>query len=174
MQHRAIAADDLTRGLRFVNPDGEDLSHLAVGANTYTVLIKGADTGGRYALIDMNIPPGGSNVPHRHDFEEMFHVLEGEVQVTVRGESVVAKAGESVNIPALAPHSFVNLADRSTRLLCMVCPAGLEDFFAEFADRVASRTSPAPTLGDAEQAERNQRAFALSPKYGIEILLPGR
>ena len=48
------------------------------------------DTAGRYTLIDMHVPPGGGPPPHRHDFEEMFTVLEGEVELTFRGERMVA------------------------------------------------------------------------------------
>ena len=44
----------------------------------------------------------------------------------------------------LAPHAFRNAADVPARLLCTAVPAGLEAFFAEFGDRVASRTSPPP------------------------------
>ena len=39
----------------------------------------------------MFVPPGGGPPPHRHDFEEMFHVLEGEVEVTFRGVPAVAR-----------------------------------------------------------------------------------
>jgi quercetin dioxygenase-like cupin family protein len=170
MANQALAADTQSRKATFVNPDDENLTHLALVGNTYTILISGSDTAGRYALIDMQIPPGGSNLPHRHDFEEMFHVLEGEILVTIRGETSLGKAGETVNIPALAPHSFTNAADHSARLLCLISPAGLEEYFAEFANRVVSRTAPAPDLSDEERRERMQKAFALASKYGIEML----
>ncbi|MGZ4218230.1 MAG: cupin domain-containing protein [Solirubrobacteraceae bacterium] len=42
--------------------------------------------------------------PHSHDLEEMFHVLDGEIEVTIRGETPRAGIGKTVNIPALAPH----------------------------------------------------------------------
>jgi quercetin dioxygenase-like cupin family protein len=70
--------------------------------------VTGKDTAGRYCLIDMHVPPGGGPPPHRHDFEEMFTVLEGEIDVTFRGETSVALVGESVNVPANAPHAFHN------------------------------------------------------------------
>jgi quercetin dioxygenase-like cupin family protein len=38
----------------------------------------------------------------------MFTVLEGEVELNFRGEQLVAKAGETVNVPANAPHGFRN------------------------------------------------------------------
>jgi hypothetical protein len=52
----------------------------------------------------------------------------------------------------------------------MVARAGLEAWFTVWADRVATRTSPAPPLSQEEVAERMQRAVALAPKYRIEIL----
>ena len=74
----ALPPDDGVRRLTVVDPEDEALTHVAVGGATYTVLVRGEDTGGRYALIDMVIPAGGGPPAHRHDFEEMFHVLEGE------------------------------------------------------------------------------------------------
>lgn len=38
--------------------------------DTYTILLSGKDTAGRFALIDMLIPGGSGPPPHRHDFEE--------------------------------------------------------------------------------------------------------
>ncbi len=170
MTQQAIPADDPARELTLADPDDENLSHLAVVGDTYTILISGADTAGRYALIDMKVPPAGGPPPHRHDFEEMFHVLEGEIEVTLRGAASIARTGTTVNVPALAPHSFANRTDAPVRLLCLVSPAGLEEYFAEFGDAVASRNAPAPDLSDEQFAERMQKATALASKYRIEIL----
>ena len=133
----ALPDDDLTRGLAVARPDDADLLHLAVVGDTYTVLLSGEQTAGRFALLDMLIPAGGGPPPHRHDFEECFRVLEGSVEVVLRDDPPVRlEAGETVNIPANAPHSFRNAADVPARLLCIAVPAGLEAFFAEFGDRV--------------------------------------
>lgn len=77
-----IPPDDGLRQLTVVTPEDDTLPHLAVVGDTYTILISGEDTAGRYALIDMLIPAGGGPPPHRHDFEEMFQILDGEVEVT--------------------------------------------------------------------------------------------
>jgi quercetin dioxygenase-like cupin family protein len=165
-----IPPDNPTRDLTLVDPDDENLTHLAVVGDTYTILISGTDTAGRYALIDMKIPPAGGPPPHRHDFEEMFHVLEGEIEVTLRGVTSIARTGEMVNVPALAPHSFSNRSDAPARLLCLVSPSGLEDYFAEFGDVVASRNAPAPYLSEDQKAKRMETAVALATEYRIEIL----
>jgi quercetin dioxygenase-like cupin family protein len=163
--------DDLTRDLAVSRADDPDLVHLAVVGDTYTILLSGEQTAGRFALIDMLVPAGSGPPPHRHNFEECFHVLEGSVEVTLRDEPLLSLyAGETVNIPANAPHAFRNRSDAAARMLCTAVPAGLETFFAEFGDRVESRTSPAPDLTDQERQARLQVARERAPAYGIELL----
>ena len=165
--------DDLTRELALARPEDPALVHLAVVGDTYTVLLSGEQTAGRFAMLDMLIPPGGGPPPHRHDFEECFRVLEGSLEVYLRDlPPVRLEAGESANIPANAPHAFRNPGDVPARLLCTVAPPGLEKYFAEFGDPVPSRTSPAPPLSDAERQERLRRAIAKAPEYGMEVLPP--
>ena len=107
-----IPADDPSRRLTISHADDADLPHVGIVGDTYTILISGDDTAGRYCLIDMLVPPGGGPAPHRHDFEELFHLLAGEIEVTFRGEATTARTGQTVNIPANAPHSFRNVSDR--------------------------------------------------------------
>ena len=137
--------------------------------DTYTILLTGHDTAGRFCLIDMHIPPGGGPPLHRHDFEETFTILEGELEATFRSTKVVVRAGETVNIPANAPHQFRNSSTKPVRLLCICSPAGLEEFFLEVGVPVATRTTP-PELDEAAQAAFRAKVQALAPKYKTELL----
>jgi quercetin dioxygenase-like cupin family protein len=165
-----IPSDDLARGLVLARADSDDLPHIGLVGDTYTVLLSGKDTAGRFCLIDMHIPPGGGPPPHRHDFEESFILLEGEMEATFRGTKSVVKAGETINIPANAPHQFHNSSDAAVRLLCICSPAGQEEFFELVGVRVATRTTPPPKLKEAEQAEFRAKAASLAPKYRTEFL----
>ena len=172
-QPAPIPPDDLRRDLVLLRP-GEDqnLPRIGLVGDTYTILLKGEDTAGRYCLIDMHVPTGGGPPPHRHDFEEMFHVLEGEIEATCRGEKSVVRAGETINIPANAPHSFTNASDRPARLLCMCSPSGQEEFFMAVGIPVDSRTAAPPDLDEAAQAAFLAKAQELAPKYRTELLGP--
>jgi quercetin dioxygenase-like cupin family protein len=168
-----LPPDDPQRRLVHARPDEDaSLPHVGLVGDTYTILVAGKDTGDRYCLIDMHVPPGGGPPPHRHDFEELFSILEGHVEFTFRGERLVAKAGETMNIPANALHAFRNTSNRPARLLCFGSPAGADEFFLAVGDRVDSRTAPPPDLGDAGRAAFVERAKALAPKYRVEILVP--
>src|SRR3954453_5927626 len=166
-----IPADDPGRVLTHVSPDtDESLPHLGLVGDTYTILVSGADTAGRYTLIDMHVPPGGGPPPHRHDFEEMFTILDGEIELTFRGVSAVATAGETINVPANAPPQFRNVSERPARLLCLCTPAGEEEFFKEVGVPVAHRTEPPPVLDAAATSAFIAKATALASKYRTELL----
>jgi uncharacterized cupin superfamily protein len=99
----------------------------------------------------------------------MFHVLEGEIEVTLRGDTSTVTAGQTANVPANAPHWFHNASGGTVRLLCLASP-GLDEYFAEFGDPVDSRTSPAPHLDADAMGQRMQRARAAAARYGVENL----
>lgn len=166
-----LPADDLKRNLTLahINED-ETLPHIGLVGDTYTITVTGAQTAGRFCVIDMHIPPGGGPPPHRHDFEETFILLEGEMEATFRGRKSLVKAGDTINIPANAPHRFHNTSSNATRLLCICSPAGQEEFFKEVGAPVANRTTPPPKLDATEQAAFMKKVLALAPKYRTELL----
>ena len=107
----SIPPDDLTRRLILATADDQNRPHMGLVGDTYTILLSGKDTAERFCLIDMHIPPGGGPPPHRHDFEETFIVLDGEMEATFRGTKSTVKAGQTIHIPANAPHhSFTTRA----------------------------------------------------------------
>jgi len=172
-QPAPIPPDDPSRGLTVARPDeDQSLPHIGLVGDTYTILVTGDDTAGRYTLIDMHVPPGGGPPPHRHDFEEMFTVLDGEVQVTFRGETIVARAGQTINVPANAPHAFTNAGQSPVRLLCLCAPAGQEEFFTLVGQPVTSRTEPPPPLDAEAQAAFIAKSTTLAPQYKTELLPP--
>src|ERR1700722_13711539 len=98
-----IPADDLSRESAIAKPEQDDgLRHVSVVGDTYTILLDGSQTNNRYCLIDMHIPQNGGPPPHRHDFEETFAILEGEIEATFRGRTTTVRAGETLHIPANA------------------------------------------------------------------------
>jgi quercetin dioxygenase-like cupin family protein len=168
-----LPPDNPERKLVLARPNtDETLLHLALAGDTYTILLKGEDTGGRFCLIDMHIPPGGGPPPHRHDFEETFVILEGELEATFRGVKQIVRGGETIHIPANAPHQVRNVSDKPVRALCTCAPAGQEDFFAEVGIPVSTRTTPPPALDEAAAAALKAKAGALALKYRTEFMQP--
>jgi quercetin dioxygenase-like cupin family protein len=171
----ALPPDDLTREVLVTNPDGPNMRHVSLGSvgDTYTILVSGQESGGRYSLIDMCVPAGSGPPPHRHDFDESFTILEGEVEFTVRGQAHLVPAGSTVTVPSNAPHSFKNISGKTARMLCVCVPPGLEEFFMAVGVPARSRIAPPPPKPTKEElAERMKWVGPLAAKYRMEIFSP--
>ena len=170
-QYPPLPPDDLQHTLPLARPDSDQtLPHIGLVGDTYTITVSGEETAGRFCVIDMHIPPGGGPPPHRHDFEETFILLEGEIEATFRGKKSLVRAGNTINIHANAPHQFHNSSSKPVRLLCICSPSGQEKFFLEIGVPVATRTTAPPKLDDNEMGAFLEKAKALAPKYHTELL----
>ena len=92
------------------------------------------------------------------------------MEVTFRGKKLTVRAGETLNIPANAPHQFHNASSEAVRMLCTCSPAGQEKFFVEVGVPVATRTTPPSKVNENEQAAFNEKVKAIVPKYRTELL----
>ncbi|AMV26659.1 Quercetin 2,3-dioxygenase [Gemmata sp. SH-PL17] len=143
---------------------------IAVVGDIYRFLATGSETGGKYALWEALVPPGGGPPPHVHSREEEgFYVLEGQIALTVGDEKHVVMAGMFANVSPGTPHAFKNESDRPARMLISVAPAGLEEMFFEVGAPLAegATTVPPPAPDEID------RLKAAAPRYGIKLLLPG-
>lgn len=164
-----LPPDDPARALVHVHADDDGLERVHLAGDTYTYLVTGGDSYGQFCLIDMHVPPSGGPKPHRHQFDELFYMLEGELELTFRGETRIVKAGETVNVPGNAPHAFVNASDQPARMLCLCAPAGQEEFFREMGTPAATRTEPAPKVDPEAMKAFAEKAKRLGPLYRTEF-----
>ena len=170
MSTDALPADDPARRLTLTGPADPAARRLFLAGDTYTILVSGADTAGRYRLIDMVVPDGGGPAPHRHDFEELFTLLDGELEFTFRGETRIVAAPASVAIPANAPHAFRNRSGRLAHMLCLCAPAGQEAFFAAVGDPLDGPDALPPLMGTSAMVAKAALIRRLAPAYRTEIL----
>ena len=54
------------------------------------------------------MPPGGGPALHRHPYEEVFLILEGEATFTLGDETIVGRTGDFLVAPPGVPHAFTN------------------------------------------------------------------
>ena len=112
--------------------DGERADFPALGTR---YIIRGEATGGRFALIEHEIPPRALAAPtHMHGREDEYSfVLSGRVGVQIGEEVTEAGPGDFVAKPRGVPHAFWNAGDEPARLLELISPAGFERYFEEMA-----------------------------------------
>ncbi len=154
------------RSLIRTPPEGRTV---ALVGDVYRFLVTGEETGGKYALFEALVGPGGGPPPHLHHLEEEgFYVLEGEITFTIAGERVVAGPGLFANMAIGTPHQFKNESNQPARMLVWLAPAGLEQMFLEVGTPLSegATTAPQPT------PEEIEKLIEVAPSYGIEFQLP--
>lgn len=143
--------------------------HIAIVGDINTILAFKEDTGGTYSFIEAKVFPGGGPIPHIQTREhEGFYVVEGQIIFYVDEQRIEAKPGTFVNIPPNVLHSFKNETNENAKLIIVLSPAGLEQFFVETGLEVSNNSVKPPPLTD----EQIQKLVSLAPKYGMEIRPP--
>jgi quercetin dioxygenase-like cupin family protein len=110
-------------------PRGQTFSERMKG-QPIEVLLRGDDSGGRLALVEMDVPATFARPPlHVHaSWDEGFYVLEGELTVQVGEDVMTAGPGTFAFAAREAPHTFANLSGRHARILVTLMPAGFEHY----------------------------------------------
>jgi quercetin dioxygenase-like cupin family protein len=105
--------------------------------------IAGQQTGGAFSVVEHPIEPRALVWPHVHEREDEYsYVLEGEIGVRIGEQELTAGPGAYVLKPRAIPHTFWNPTDQPARLLEIISPAGLEDYFRELGRLLAGPSGP--------------------------------
>lgn len=111
------------------------------------VLLRSEDTGGSVSVVEVVVAAGSAGPPlHRHDFDELFHVLEGELVLQVGDARTTRSAGQPAFVSRGVPHALANPGAAPARYLLVCTPAGFERRFARLAAQADGTEPPAWAL----------------------------
>ena len=128
---------------------------------TIRLIATGAETGGRYTVHEQVTPAGWGPPRHIHSREdEIFYILEGSYEVHCGDERRTVSVGACAILPRGVPHGFRNTGMAPARLISVITPSGLENYFIAI-----SRFGPPPP-SSADLAN-------LAGPYGLTLLPPG-
>jgi mannose-6-phosphate isomerase-like protein (cupin superfamily) len=129
-------------------------------------LLDKADTAGAVSVFDVSFPAGAGSfgatvragepppLAHSHlRFDEVMHLLEGDVEVAIGDGTRHAAAGDVIYVPRGVPHGFANRGQSRARILFTAVPGELT--LAYFEALAAA--------GDDEEAR-----FAAMRRHGVE------
>jgi len=130
---------------------GQTLKNSVTG-ETLVFRTTAADSNGERVVVETFVEPNGAvAAAHLHPAqEELFEVLAGELQFRVGKNTLVAKPGDRVLVPAGTPHTFRNVGEETAHLVCEVSPALgfeqlIETMFSLAADgKVSKKGMPNP------------------------------
>jgi mannose-6-phosphate isomerase-like protein (cupin superfamily) len=101
-----------------------------------TMKTNGDSTRGAYSLFEYAVPPATNGPPaHLHTREdESFICLAGRMDVELGGQHFTLEPGDYLFLPRDVVHTFRNPYDEETRVISVVSPSGLEDYYQALAD----------------------------------------
>ena len=123
-----------------------------MGSTLINYLADSADTNGAYCLLETLAKPGSEPPPHVHSREdELFYVLEGDLEVFAGDDVLTVGAGGCVFLPRLKPHAFF-IRSSSLRMLALFTPGGIEEKFRSVSTpaaglQLSDTVLPHPAMG---------------------------
>jgi mannose-6-phosphate isomerase-like protein (cupin superfamily) len=129
-------------------------------------MVSGAQTDGRFALVEHPIRPKALATPlHTHaDEDEISYVLEGEVGMQIGDRELRAEPGTLVFKPRRIPHAFWHPGDAPGRMSELISPAGFERYFEEAADLYASGPRAAELAAELRRRHRLEMDLSSIPR----------
>jgi quercetin dioxygenase-like cupin family protein len=117
-----------------------------------TFLLRGEQSGGHVSLMENVVAAHSPGPPlHKHDFDEAFYMLEGELIFQVEDELFTRHPGEVAFAPRNVPHALANHSDADARYLLVCTPPGLERLFARHAAAAEGVDPPEWALGPSPE-----------------------
>ena len=144
-----------------MSEEGTDSVQLIGARVTFVSVGEGAS----YSLTEWDVEPGtqGPPIHIHHEHEEGFYVMSGHFGFVLDGVTTYGKPGAHVLVPKGHAHSFWNAGARPAKLLHIVTPPGLNQYFRDLA----------AGLGDIRTQEASiALRRKLGEKHDIEIVGP--
>jgi len=141
-------------------PDGSG-KQLNILGTSMLIRIHGRDTDGTLSTVETHDLPGGGpplHVHHRED--ETFQILEGEYEFMADGKAILARPGTTLFAPRGIPHTYRYVGKTPGKLMCIITPAGFEEFFEEIGAL------------NPQQQQDIPRVMEVAKKFALEILPP--
>jgi mannose-6-phosphate isomerase-like protein (cupin superfamily) len=113
--------------------EGESYQMLS---HTFTTKVSVNDTHGKWLMYEASDTANNGAPLHTHPWEETFYILEGELEVQVGTQIVLAKPGASIYFPANIAHGF-KICSPTTKLLVII-PGFAEGFYREIGEKITS------------------------------------
>jgi quercetin dioxygenase-like cupin family protein len=158
----------------FVRAASLETSMMYMGS-IMSFLVRGQETGGRFAMVEYRARPGNEPPPHVHLSEhEIFHVLEGQIEFHCEDQVETVDAGETIFLPKAKAHAFYIRSPYVRTLIIALAttdqPVALDTYFAGMAEPAISMDLPARAV--TYRMDDPSHAIEAGARYGIKMLSP--
>ena len=121
---------------------------IPIGRSSVRFLSVGADTGEQSSTEEILVPPQFEGPPahiHRRTSHSWF-VTEGQMRLTVQGESRDISPGGFVYVPAGSGHTFANPTGEPAAMVQFTTPGGFDRYLSELSEAFPEGSEMNPEL----------------------------
>lgn len=130
----------------------EGVAHLDLGEHRAIHRIRSEDTDGVFSVLELVIEPEEGAAEHVHEHEdELVHVLEGELEVTVGGKAMTAGEGVVALLPRGIAHGYRNRSSSRCRVMDVILPGRADGFFTGLNELIRGGQAEGEALQDLLQ-----------------------
>ncbi len=122
---------------------------LNLGDTKLVHLIPSEKTGGAVSVVEFIAEPGKGVGIHIHEHEEeLVYLLQGQIEVSLGGNKMTVNEGACALLPRNIPHGFTNTGKNTVRLLAVLLPGKLDNFFVKLSEELSADRNHDKTIGD--------------------------
>jgi uncharacterized cupin superfamily protein len=114
------------------------------------VIEDGTKTRNELSVVESEVLPSSITPPPHvhHAHEEIFYVLDGELEFFVDGNAVRLTRGDTITVPIGVAHTFRNTTDTPARFLTTFTPYQYVHYFEDIAELVKQGNLNPKTIGE--------------------------
>ena len=122
---------------------------LNLGETKLVHLIPSEKTGGAFSVVEFVAQPGKGVGVHVHEHEEeLVYLLQGQIEVSLGGQKMTATEGTCALLPRNIPHGFTNTGKTTVRLLAILLPGKLDNFFVKLDEELSVNRDHEKIIGE--------------------------
>lgn len=123
------------------------------------LLMRSTDSPFQMSAMVVDVPPGGAVPPHTHDKEEEgYFVLDGELALTIAGDTRTLAAGDFGHVPPRTAHGYANRGAAPVRFLAWTVGGPIDAFFEAMSQQVRQMPQDAAAMQE------------ITSRYGVQMV----
>lgn len=136
------------------NSDGQRLQVLG---DSLRMLLRSTHSPHRMSAMTVDVAPGGQVPLHRHQEEESYYLLAGELSLTIGMVEHRLRPGDFAHVLPGEVHGYHNRGEATASFLAFTVGGPIDEFFSGMSEQVHSMPEDAPAM------------MNLMARFGVEL-----
>lgn len=127
----------------------DDAPTLNLGSSKLLHRVRSDQTHNAFSVVEFISEPGEGVGTHVHENEEeLVYLLQGQIEVTLGDQTMTVPQGACALLPRNIPHGYKNTGDIQSRLLAVLLPGNLDQFFVRLNQELSTKRDHEGAIGE--------------------------